>query len=217
MRSSAVPIALAALIGLVSAAPTNPPTTTAATTTSDGVIMVPTVLSCGSSTDASASTSASATPVAWIPAAHDQKACDESSFAQSTKKDPVPYADWEACAQLYSLWSAYNGTFNIGTNAVAYKDDGITYDFAERAVGQEPKVSYTPILQSDSCTFALHSAHPDKVLALGDVDVGDILKTALNEYSSGSLLGVKGSVNCAVRGEKDVKAALKWQLYYPGA
>lgn len=229
MLSSAVLVAVAALIGLASAAPAPAATLTTATATASNykLIVVPTVQPCRTSsssasatavtsvtTTATVTTETPSTPVVWIPAAHDQKACDSSSFSASTREDPIPYADWEACAQLYSSWDSFNGTFNIGNNADSAA--GLTLD-SRAEIERANKVSYTPVLHSDSCTFALHSADLAQIVAIGDVDIDEILKTALNEFSSGSLLAVKGSLNCSVRGDRAAKAELKWQLYYPGA
>ncbi|KAF7549478.1 hypothetical protein G7Z17_g6367 [Cylindrodendrum hubeiense] len=233
MRSLATPVVLATLLAsFASAAPATYETTSAAapaaTTASSSkhdIIIVSTVLSCASATSVASATSspaASETPASWTPTVHHQKACGDASFAEASADDPVTPADWDACASLYSAWDAYNGTFTIGRkNATSGSDsDAPSYDDPAKRAYDAPStnVEYIPILQSDSCTFALKPESLDQLLAMGDVDISVILKTALNEHSSGSLLGVRGSVNCAVRGsDKSVKAALGWQLYYPGA
>lgn len=247
MRSLATPVILATLLaGFASAAPAAYDTTSAAapvataydttsaaapvaTTASfskHNIILVSTVLSCGSATSsvAAAATSIPAaieTPASWTPTANDQKACDEASFAEESVDDPVTPADWNACASLYSTWASYNGTFTIGRkNATSGDGDGTGYDYPAKRAYDAPgtNIDYIPILQADSCTFAVKPNSLDQLLAMGDVDISLILKKALNEYSSGSLLGARGSVNCAVRGnDKSVKAALGWQIYYPGA
>lgn len=247
MRSLATPVILATLLaGFASAAPAAYDTTSAAapvataydttsavapvaTTASfskHNIILVSTVLSCGSTTSSvAAATSIPAaieTPASWTPTVNHQKACDEASFAEESVDDPVTPADWNACASLYSTWASYNGTFTIGRkNATSGGDgDGTGYDYPAKRAYDAPgtNIDYIPILQADSCTFALKPNSLDQLLAMGDVDISLILKKALNEYSSGSLLGARGSVNCAVRGnDKSVKAALGWQIYYPGA
>ncbi|KAI5459397.1 hypothetical protein BGZ63DRAFT_406690 [Mariannaea sp. PMI_226] len=172
-----------------------------------------------------ASSSTSAKSITWIPANKHQKTCENATFSEPVDDDPVTPADWEACAALYSEWASFNGTFNIGLStgtgtrtgtSTGRRDDN--HLSAEREVSQQSSgVNYTPILQSESCTFAIYSADLGKLVALGDVDINDILKTALQEYSSGTLLGVRGEVNCAVRASKGQKSVLSWQLYYPGA
>ncbi|KAL6408191.1 hypothetical protein AUP68_08041 [Ilyonectria robusta] len=202
------------------------PLATTASFSKHNIILVSTVLSCGSATSSVAAVTsipgAIETPASWTPTVNDQKACDEASFADESVDNPVTPADWNACASLYSTWASYNGTFTIGRkNATSGgDDDGTSYDYPAKRAYDAPgnNLDYIPILQADSCTFAVQPTSLDQLLVMGDVDISLILKKALNEYSSGSLIGARGSVNCAVRGnDKSVKAALGWQLYYPGA
>ncbi|KAH7129987.1 hypothetical protein B0J13DRAFT_530058 [Dactylonectria estremocensis] len=224
MRFIANSVVLAALLtGFVSAAPAY--TTTAAasdgTTTTTaavehGPIIVSTVLTCGSVATAT-SLAVDDTPAYWTPTAHHQKACDAASFDEASTDNPVNAADWNDCASLYSEWSSYNGTFTTGYRNATKDDNTSSYDYpaTKRDI---PAVDYIPVMQSDSCTFALKPDSLDHLLVMGDVDISEILKEALNGYSSGMMLGVRGSTNCAIRGGgQGVKAALEWQLYYPGA
>ncbi|KAH7161629.1 hypothetical protein EDB81DRAFT_350839 [Dactylonectria macrodidyma] len=224
MRFIANPVALAALLArFVSAAPaelTTAAASEAATTTvtpaEPGLVIVSTVLTCGSVVTATALAAADEVPAWWTPTAHHQKACDAASFDEASTDNPVNAADWNDCASLYSEWSSYNGTFTTGHRNTAEEDD-TSYDYPATK-RDTTEVDYIPVMQSGSCTFALKPDSLDHLLVMGDVDVSDILKEALNGYSSGMMLGVRGSANCAVRGGgQGVKAALGWQLYYPGA
>ncbi|KAK7397746.1 hypothetical protein QQX98_012887 [Neonectria punicea] len=228
MRSLAVLATL--LAGLVAAVPvaSSSGVTSDESRNDDNLIVVSTVLGCApttaSSVPAATSTLAAAaeTPITWMPTAHHQKACDEASFANEATDDPVTPADWRDCAALYSEWASYNGTFSVG-HANASAGAASSYDYpaankSKRAAKPKSNVGYIPIMQSGSCTLALKPGSLNQQLAVGDVDIGEILQNALNEHSSGTLLGARGDVNCAVRGpDKSAKAAVGWQLYYPGA
>lgn len=229
MRSLAVLATL--LAGIVAAAPvaSSSGVTGNDSSNDDNLIVVSTVLACASTTASSvpATTStvaaAAETPIWWMPTAHHQKACDEASFANESTDDPVTPADWRDCAALYSEWASYNGTFSVGhANATAAGYGAPpSYDYpatGKRAAKPKSNAGYIAIMQSGSCTLALKPSSLDQLLAVGDVDIGEILQNALNDHSSGTLLGARGDVNCAVRGaDKTAKAALGWQLYYPGA
>ncbi|KPM43253.1 hypothetical protein AK830_g3238 [Neonectria ditissima] len=233
MRSLAV-LATLLFAGLAAAAPatSSKGVTSDDSGNSDNLIVVSTVLACAatttSSVPATTSTAASAavTPITWMPTAHHQKACDEASFANESSEDPVTPADWRDCAALYSEWTSYNGTFSVGHANASAAGYGAppSYDYpaaaaaSKRAAKTNSNAGYIPIVQSGSCTLALKPGSLNQLLAVGDVDIAEILQNALNEHSSGTLLGARGDVNCAVRGlDKSVKAAVGWQLYYPGA
>lgn len=128
------------------------------------------------------------TAITWNPAPSDQTTCDPSSFAQAPINEA---ANWRFCAALASSWASENGTFSI------HDVSGTTF---------------LPVLESEGCVLGVKaSAQGQGPYTMGDQDIKTILLIALQDYSEGTDLSVKGSLNCNVAAGG--RAGLQWQIY----
>ncbi|KAL5085802.1 hypothetical protein Trisim1_009873 [Trichoderma cf. simile WF8] len=127
------------------------------------------------------------TDVTWTPSPSDQTTCDPSSFAQA----PIAAAaDWRYCAALSSAWANQNGTFSI-------------HDVSGSA--------FIPVLKSEGCVLGVKASEQGQgPYTIGDQDVKNILRIALENYSEGTDLSVEGSVKCNVA--SGGRSDLQWQI-----
>lgn len=132
---------------------------------------------------------ANATGVSWRPSPAGQYTCGPIRLAPAPALDA---ADWRQCAALYSQWVAENGTFGVA-NADA-------------------RPAYLPLLRQTDCALAVAplalTAGP---FLVGSRDIEAMLQRSLNEYSSGTLLAVHGTVECDVA--TGGRAPLSWRIF----
>ena len=121
----------------------------------------------------------------WAPSPASLTLCTQ--FSSGTFKTKTP-SRWDDCAALFSAWQGVNGTFTI------YSPDDI----------------FLPILDSQSCTFALKGDGPYEI---GDWDVGFLLNVSLTSYSDGSEVAAQGELVCGLNGGLKL---LEWQLWDAG-
>lgn len=151
-------------------------------------------------TSVSISTTTPTPAFTWSPANATKSFCKPPTFSQAPDLAP---ANWRDCAALFSGWADENGTFAITTTPV-------------------------PILRSGTCTLAVAGMKENEVeekveggsgyYVVGDDDVRGILDGALKNYSQGTNLAARGSVECqwAGAGKKASAsrglAGLVWQV-----
>lgn len=128
------------------------------------------------------------TAVAWTPTASSMKTCGKSTFALAPR---LTSANWRHCAALVS----------------DFADSGVF------SVTDVRGVDFIPVLVSGECTLAFRAVEPSpkkSLYTVGNADVAVILTEALTNFSHGTELGVRGTVECQAKGGH---GGVQWQIF----